>query len=287
MTAPLNLMYCSKRLFSLTTLAAEFPQRTGGFFLHNETELMTAKTIGAVLCIGASLLAMLLNSLDANAGGTIKPNPAYYRFQQGATITAQPSETACLELTRSRTTNPGNATQTFQLKSGSGGLLYTGASTWELLQQANERLIAQSQNLTSGSNVLALTRTTKFAASGPSCVETYNLITTFNSRPMQPAVIAGIDPPTTQPPTRVTGLRWTAPTRNSNGSALTDLAGYRIVYGETLDALASTIQLSSPSVTQYTLPESFPRGRQFVAIKAYTTAGTESDLSNIITVGEP
>src|SRR5581483_12005001 len=48
-------------------------------------------------------------------------------------------------------------------------------------------------------------------------------------------------------------LKWTAPTTNTNGSALTNLAGYYIHYGTSASAMTKTITVSSPGTTSYTI----------------------------------
>lgn len=75
-------------------------------------------------------------------------------------------------------------------------------------------------------------------------------------------------------------LSWTAPTSNTDGSTLTNLAGYRISYGTNANALSQTIQVSNPSVTNYTIDNLAP-GTYYFAVRAYTSTGTESANSNV------
>lgn len=75
-------------------------------------------------------------------------------------------------------------------------------------------------------------------------------------------------------------LTWTAPTENTDGSSLTNLAGYRIVYGASATALTQTVQLANPSVTRYSV-ENLSPGTYYFAVRAYTTGGTESTTSNV------
>lgn len=74
-------------------------------------------------------------------------------------------------------------------------------------------------------------------------------------------------------------MSWVAPTQNTDGSALNDLAGYRIVYGTSAGALDKTIQVNNPSVTSYVV-ENLTSATWYFAVKAYSSAGTESSLSN-------
>ena len=75
-------------------------------------------------------------------------------------------------------------------------------------------------------------------------------------------------------------LSWTAPTANTDGSSLTNLAGYRIAYGTSASAMTQTIQVANPSVTNYTMSNLSP-GTYYFAVRAYTNNGTESAISNV------
>jgi hypothetical protein len=74
-------------------------------------------------------------------------------------------------------------------------------------------------------------------------------------------------------------LSWSAPVTNTNGTALTDLAGYHIHYGTAAAALSTVIDVSDPGTTSYTI-NSLASGTWYFAVSAYTTSGLESALSN-------
>jgi hypothetical protein len=75
-------------------------------------------------------------------------------------------------------------------------------------------------------------------------------------------------------------LSWTAPTTNTDNSALTNLAGYRITYGRTQTTLDQTINLANAGLTTYTVPN-LTSGTWYFAVTAYTSTGATSDPSNI------
>jgi hypothetical protein len=75
-------------------------------------------------------------------------------------------------------------------------------------------------------------------------------------------------------------LSWQAPTQNTDGSSLTNLAGYRILYGMSSNALNQTIEIANPSITNYVITN-LPSGTYYFAVKAYTSSGVESGLSNV------
>lgn len=75
-------------------------------------------------------------------------------------------------------------------------------------------------------------------------------------------------------------LSWTPPTRNTNGTSLTNLAGYRIYYGTSSSALTSQIQIANAGMASYVV-QSLPKGTYYFGVRAYNSSGTESSLSNL------
>jgi hypothetical protein len=76
-------------------------------------------------------------------------------------------------------------------------------------------------------------------------------------------------------------VSWTPPTTNSNGSALTNLAGYKIHYGTSSNSLNQTLQVANPGLTSYVLNTLSGGATWYFGITAYTSTGAESALSNI------
>jgi hypothetical protein len=75
-------------------------------------------------------------------------------------------------------------------------------------------------------------------------------------------------------------VNWTPPTTNTDGSALTDLAGYRVAYGRTVDALDESATVSNAGLSSYTV-EGLSQGTWYFAVIAVNASGVESDLSNL------
>jgi len=75
-------------------------------------------------------------------------------------------------------------------------------------------------------------------------------------------------------------LSWEAPTQNVDGTALGNLAGFRIVYGTSAGALNQTVEIANPSVSSYVIGNLAPATWYF-AVKAYASNGTESSLSAV------
>ncbi len=75
-------------------------------------------------------------------------------------------------------------------------------------------------------------------------------------------------------------INWTAPTRNTDGSPLTILAGSHLYCGTSADDLTRSIQIANPGLTTYVLGNLSP-ATWFFGVKAYSSSGTESTFSNV------
>ncbi len=80
------------------------------------------------------------------------------------------------------------------------------------------------------------------------------------------------------PSTGSVTLRWVAPTRNADGSALTNLAGYNVRYGTNKSALAKLVQVNLPQTTEAKI-SGLAQGTWYFAVTAYTNTGVESEPS--------
>ena len=74
-------------------------------------------------------------------------------------------------------------------------------------------------------------------------------------------------------------LSWQPPTTNSDGSPLTNLAGYRVYWGTTPGSYASSATVTNPGITSYVV-ESLTPNTYYFAVKAINTTGVESVFSN-------
>jgi hypothetical protein len=92
----------------------------------------------------------------------------------------------------------------------------------------------------------------------------------------------GATPQASSPQTSGTAtLSWEAPTTTTSGAALTDLGGYRIYYGLKAEDLTQSVQLAGVGLQTYVI-DSLGQGTWYFAIKAVTSQGVESALSNIV-----
>jgi hypothetical protein len=76
-------------------------------------------------------------------------------------------------------------------------------------------------------------------------------------------------------------LEWVAPTQNTDGSTLTNLAGFRIVYGTSATQLTQMIQVANAGMSSYVVDNLAP-GTYYFAVLAYTSKGAESADSNVV-----
>jgi hypothetical protein len=76
-------------------------------------------------------------------------------------------------------------------------------------------------------------------------------------------------------------VTWSAPTANTNGSALTDLAGYTIYYGTSPTQLTRSVKVASAGATDYVV-QGLSGGTWYFAVTAYTSAGLQSTYSTIV-----
>jgi len=74
-------------------------------------------------------------------------------------------------------------------------------------------------------------------------------------------------------------LSWSAPTARTDGSPLTNLAGYKIFYGRMSGIYDYQIRINNPGILTYVV-ENLVSGDWYFALAAYDSQGLESDRSN-------
>lgn len=74
-------------------------------------------------------------------------------------------------------------------------------------------------------------------------------------------------------------LTWDAPTTNTDGTALTNLSGYRLEYGQSQGSPSQSVEINSAGITTYTVTN-LASGTWYFAVYAITSAGGESSPSN-------
>lgn len=74
-------------------------------------------------------------------------------------------------------------------------------------------------------------------------------------------------------------LSWGAPTLNTDGTPVTDLAGYHIYYGTSVGALSSSIDVPGAATTEYEI-SNLSSGTYYFIVIAYNSLGIDSAPSN-------
>jgi len=75
-------------------------------------------------------------------------------------------------------------------------------------------------------------------------------------------------------------LSWSPPTLRTDGTPLTDLAGYSIHYGNTAGVYSSKIRIDNAGITTYVV-ENLSQGTWYFTTTAFDSTGAESDYSNV------
>ena len=75
-------------------------------------------------------------------------------------------------------------------------------------------------------------------------------------------------------------VSWFPPTQRTDGSTLTDLAGYRIYYGKSLNALSRVLDIRNPGQTSQFI-DNLDVGTWYFAVTAYSNDGLESGMSDL------
>jgi hypothetical protein len=87
----------------------------------------------------------------------------------------------------------------------------------------------------------------------------------------------------TKPVAATVGLSWSPPTLNTDGSALTDAAGYVVRYGSQLGALNTQISISSVNTTSAVI-ENLTKGTWYFEIATINTTGVLSQFTAVVSV---
>lgn len=89
---------------------------------------------------------------------------------------------------------------------------------------------------------------------------------------------------TSPPPPSTVGtatLTWTPPTKNTDGSTITNLSGYVVSYGTSANSLSQTVSITNPAATSYTV-QNLGQGTWYFAVSSTESDGTTSALSPVV-----
>jgi hypothetical protein len=101
---------------------------------------------------------------------------------------------------------------------------------------------------------------------------------------LQAAALQGASTPTPPPPPPPTTgsaiLTWNAPTKNTDGTTLTDLSGFKVYWGKTQGSYSNSFRISSGGVSSYTV-SGLTAGTWYFVVTALSGTGAESTPSNV------
>jgi len=76
-------------------------------------------------------------------------------------------------------------------------------------------------------------------------------------------------------------VSWSPPLTNSDGSTLSNLAGYRISYGTSASSLTQSVDVANPSLSSFMI-DNLASGTWYFSMKSYTSAGVESLATAVV-----
>jgi hypothetical protein len=74
-------------------------------------------------------------------------------------------------------------------------------------------------------------------------------------------------------------VTWSPPTTNTDGSPLTNLAGYKVYWGTQQGNYSSSVTLNNPGLTSYVVTNLTP-GTWYFTVTSLNSQGVESSFSN-------
>lgn len=147
--------------------------------------------------------------------------------------------------------------------------------TWAEFSTSTGQLTGTPTTQSTTSNIVISVSDGKTSAALPAFSITVG--TTVASSSPTPAA----SPPTPVPSGSNVALAWDVPTHTVEGETLQNLSGYRIHYGTSENAMVNAIEVQSAGQNSFTV-QNLPAGTYYFAVRAITSTGDESKLSNII-----
>jgi hypothetical protein len=74
-------------------------------------------------------------------------------------------------------------------------------------------------------------------------------------------------------------VSWAAPTERTDGSVLTNLAGFRLYWGTVPGYYPNSVTIDNPGIATYVIDQLVP-GTYYLVATAFDASGLESEFSN-------
>ena len=226
--------------------------------------MSTTRALKALFSMSALVVAGLLLTACGNGVGV---SPAGAATATAASTPGSPAPVALTGTPANSVTAGQNYVFQPTVSAGAGAVTFQiqGKPTWAAF------------NTSTG----ALTGTPAAANEGTTAGITITASNGSGSASIGPFAIVVNAPATSAPPgSGSANLSWTAPTENTDGTPLTDLAGYHIYYGTSAGAWTSTITILSATETSYVV-SGLASGTYYFTIVAFNSEGIDSADSNV------
>lgn len=112
-------------------------------------------------------------------------------------------------------------------------------------------------------------------------VGTYNGIVISASDGVATSALPAFNISVTQISTGSVTLSWLPPTTNTNGTPLTNLAGYKIYYGTSASSLTQSMNITNPGIASFVISNLSPATWYF-SLVSYNSAKVESPFSEVV-----
>src|SRR5882757_9330459 len=169
--------------------------------------------------------------------------------------------------------------------SGSAAATSTASDSVAGLVSPNVGMIDRSQGVdatenTSASNTAVVSTATAVASNTSGTASSSGSATgtasTTSGTGTTVASNTKVTPPVkTTTTTGVATLDWLPPTQNSDGSVLTNLAGYTVYYGTSPSNLSQSVKVTNPGLSAYSVTN-LTSGTWYFAVTSYSADGVES-----------
>jgi hypothetical protein len=245
---------------------------------------ITVPLINRAAYAGSKSFYVTLSNLEGATAG--KPLVATLTINgtESSTGSGSPGVIALSASTYAVKQNAGSLTVTVNRTGGSSGAASVGYATGNSTAVAGTNYTAESGHLTWASGdataktfSVPVSNATPFTGSKAFAVALASASGATLGTPASGIVTINGDG-TTAPTTGSATLLWAAPTENTNGTPLTNLAGYRINYGMAANSLTNVITINSATTTNYEITN-LAAGTWYFTIQAYNTEGVDSSPS--------
>ena len=156
------------------------------------------------------------------------------------------------------------------------------------LVNPNVGLIGRTSSTESGSTTVAATtpvpNTAPATSTTPVSSATHSSTTGSAAGSTAATTVAASNKTSTMPLSTAAGsatLDWMPPTANSDGTVLTNLAGYTVYYGTSPSTLTESVKITNPGLASYTM-SNLPSGTWYFAVTSYSSEGIESTRSGVV-----